>query len=104
MPKWKLMLLAQKGRLIEAATYNLPPDTAAETALTFLPPAMHGVLTEFLNMENHVDITLQTIPELQEFKQWTTEFFGELSRQFLGEEIEEEDAEETERSETRQGR
>lgn len=93
MPKWKLMLLAQRKRLVEAASYNLPADTAAETALTFLPQQMHGVLTEFLEMPDHVDITIQTIPELGEFRTWTTEFMRELQHQFLGED-EDEDAEE----------
>ena len=98
MPRWKLMLLAQRSRLIQAASFGLAADTAAETALTFLPPQMHGILTEFLALPDHVEITMQTIPELREFATWTAEFMEELRSQFMGEE--EEDAEEGQERET----
>jgi hypothetical protein len=91
-PKWKMLLLLQKKRLLDAASYGLDPATAAETALTFLPQPMHGVLAEFLQMPDHVNVCMQTIPELAEFQQWTTNFFAELEQQFMGEE--EDDAEE----------
>jgi hypothetical protein len=85
-PMWKRLLLSQKKQLLNAAGANIAPDTAAELALQFLPPTAQGVLAEFLALPDHVEIAMQTIPELRNFPHWTQDFFAEVVLQFSGEE------------------
>jgi hypothetical protein len=90
-PMWKRLLLSQKKQLLQAAGANIAPDTAAELALQFLPPTAQGVLAEFLALPDHVEIAMQTIPELRNFPHWTQDFFAEVVIQFSGEEVEDAD-------------
>lgn len=91
-PMWRRLLLSQKRQLLQAAAANLNPATAAELALTYLPPTMNGVLAEFLTLPDHLELACQTIPELRQFPHWSADFFQELAAQFSETDEEREDA------------
>ena len=88
-PLWKQLLLSQRVNLLKGAQMGLEPGFAAEMALRLMPQHAQGVLNEFLAIPDHVELSMQTIPELRQFPHWITSFFAEVVAQLTGEEEEE---------------
>jgi hypothetical protein len=78
-PMWKRMLLGQRKGLLRSAAMGVEADFAADVALTYLPQELTGTVKEFLAMPNHVELAMETIPELRSYSTWTHAFFQSLS-------------------------
>lgn len=77
-PMWKRILLSQRGGILRSAAMGVEPEFAADVALTYLPQELTGAVTEFLALPDHVELAMQTIPELRSYSHWATGFFKAL--------------------------
>jgi len=74
-PMWKRVLLSQKKGLLRSAAMGIDAGYAAEVALTYLPQELTGTVKEFIALPNHVELAMDTIPELRNYTVWTQAFF-----------------------------
>lgn len=77
-PMWKRILLSQRNGILRSAAMGVEPDFAADVALTYLPQELTGAVTEFLALPDHVELAMQTIPELRSYSHWAAGFFKAL--------------------------
>lgn len=85
-PLWEQVLLNYRARLVDSAMRGVNPELVADVAVQFAPPQFVGTLQEFVQRPDMVAVASQVVPELQQFPQWTEQFFQALRGAVTGEE------------------
>lgn len=84
-PLWEQVLLNYRARLVDSAMRGVNPELVADVAVQFAPPQFMGTLQEFVQRPDMVPVAMQVVPELQQFPQWTEQFFQALRGAVTGE-------------------
>lgn len=79
VPLWQRLLLGQKPALLRSATMGVDPAFTADVAITYMPSEVMGVVKEFVAMPDALSKIMNTIPELQNFPQWTEKFLAAVT-------------------------
>lgn len=82
LPPWKKVLLSNRKAFFRFAQVGADPELAAETAMTFISPALEPVIRAFVVDPQATALTVETLPELASYRPWVEAFLKEL-RGFL---------------------
>jgi len=88
-PLWHQLIVRSKGLLLNVASRGVNPEDAAQSMTVMMPEQHIGILKEFLAQADAVSTLMNTVPELQNFPDWTKRFVAALTEMMKEDEGEE---------------